>query len=108
MRDPLPSTPSYATLLKSIKERIQAAQVRAAVAVNQELVLLYWGIGREIISRQAQEGWGKNVIPRLSRDLASEFAEIKGLSPRKLSYLEFFAKAWPEGSIVQQAVAQLP
>ena len=65
MRDPLPSTPSYATLLKSIKERIQAAQVRAAVAVNQELVLLYWGIGREILARQKAEGWGAKVIDQL-------------------------------------------
>jgi predicted nuclease of restriction endonuclease-like (RecB) superfamily len=108
MRDPLPSTSSYATLLKSIKERIQAAQVRAAVAVNQELVLLYWGIGREILSRQAQEGWGKNVIPRLSRDLASEFPEMKGLSPRNLGYMKAFAEAWPEESILQQLVAKLP
>jgi predicted nuclease of restriction endonuclease-like (RecB) superfamily len=108
MRDPLPSTPSYATLLKSIKERIQAAQVRAAVAVNQELVLLYWGIGREIISRQAQEGWGKNVIPRLSRDLASEFPEMKGLSPRNLGYMKAFAEAWPDEPILQQPAAKLP
>jgi predicted nuclease of restriction endonuclease-like (RecB) superfamily len=108
MRDPLPSTPSYATLLKSIKERIQAAQVRAAVAVNQELVLLYWGIGREILSRQAQEGWGKNVIPRLSRDLASEFPEMKGLSPRNLGYMKAFAEAWPDEPILQQPAAKLP
>jgi predicted nuclease of restriction endonuclease-like (RecB) superfamily len=108
MRDPLPSTSSYATLLKSIKERIQAAQVRAAVAVNQELVLLYWGIGREILSRQAQEGWGKNVIPRLSRDLASEFPEMKGLSPRNLGYMKAFAEAWPDEPILQQPAAKLP
>jgi predicted nuclease of restriction endonuclease-like (RecB) superfamily len=94
--------------LKSIKERIQAAQVRAAVAVNQELVLLYWGIGREIISRQAQEGWGKNVIPRLSRDLASEFPEMKGLSPRNLGYMKAFAEAWPDEPILQQPAAKLP
>ena len=72
-----------------------------AVAVNQELILLYWGLGGRFF-RARREG------SRLSRDLAFEFAEIKGLSPRKLGYLEFFAKAWPEGSIVQQAVAQLP
>ncbi len=108
MNDSLPSTPSYAALLKSIKERIQTAQVRAAVAVNQELVLLYWGIGREILSRQAQEGWGKNVIPRLSRDLASEFPEMKGLSPRNLGYMKAFAEAWPDEPILQQPAAKLP
>jgi len=56
VKDQLPTTQSYAVLLTSIKERIQTAQVRAAVAVNRELVLLYWGIGREILARQEQEG----------------------------------------------------
>jgi predicted nuclease of restriction endonuclease-like (RecB) superfamily len=93
MKDKSPSTQSYAALLTSIKERIQTAQVRAAVAVNQELVLLYWGIGREILARQEQEGWGKNVIPRLSKDLSSAFPEMKGLSPRNLGYMKAFAEA---------------
>lgn len=108
MHDSLPSTPSYAAVLKNIQERIQTAQVRAAVAVNQELILLYWGIGREILSRQAQEGWGKNVIPCLSRNLASEFPAMKGLSPRNLGYMKAFAETWPEESILQQLVAKLP
>lgn len=108
MKDALPSTPSYAALLKSIKERIQTAQVRAAAAVNQELVLLYWGIGREILSRQAQEGWGAKVIDQLAADLVRSFPEMKGLSPRNLKYMRAFAEAWPEEQFVQQPVAQLP
>ncbi len=70
--------------------------------------MLYWGIEREILSRQAPEGWRKNVIPRLSRDLASEFPDMKGLSPRNLGYMKAFAEAWPEESILQQLVARLP
>lgn len=93
--------------MKSIKERIQTAQVRAAVAVNQQLVVLYWGIGKEILSRQAQEGWGKNVIPRLSKDLSSEFPEMKGLSPRNLGYMKAFAEAWPDEAILQEPLAKL-
>ena len=58
MEDQTPSTQTYTALLASIKERIQSAQVRAALAVNCELVLLYWGIGKEILARQEQEGWG--------------------------------------------------
>ncbi len=68
MADQTPSTQTYAALLASIKERIQAAQVRAAVAVNHELVALYWGIGKEILARQQEEGWGKNIIPKLAKD----------------------------------------
>jgi len=108
MKDQLPSTQSYAALLKNIKERIQTAQVRAAVAVNQELVLLYWGIGKEILIRQKQKGWGAKVIDQLAADLGRSFPEMKGLSPRNLKYMKALAEAWPEDEFVQQPVAQLP
>jgi predicted nuclease of restriction endonuclease-like (RecB) superfamily len=62
-----PSAGTYAGLLISIKERIQTAQVRASLAVNRELVLLYWGIGREILARQSEEGWGSRVVERLAK-----------------------------------------
>ena len=81
MAEQNPSTQTYSTLLASIKERIQAAQVRAAVAVNQELVVLYWGIGKEILARQQEEGWGKNIIPKLAKDLSSQFPEMRGFRP---------------------------
>lgn len=58
MTDQAPSTQNYTALLASIKERIQSAQVRAALAVNSELVLLYWGIGSEITRRQKEGGVG--------------------------------------------------
>lgn len=108
MKDKSPSTQSYAALLKSIKERIQTAQVRAAVAVNQELVLLYWGIGKEILARQQAEGWGAKIIDQLAEDLGRSFPEMKGLSPRNLKYMRALAEAWPEDEFVQQPVAQLP
>src|SRR5947209_20523733 len=49
----------YAELLAAIKQRVQTAQVRAAVAVNRELILLYWQIGRDVLRRQREEGWGR-------------------------------------------------
>ncbi len=102
-----PTPQTYTSLLESIKERIRTSQVRAAVAVNQELVLLYWAIGKEILARQQQEGWGKNIIPRLAKDLTSQFPEMKGLSPRNLGYMKAFAEAWPEEPILQQPAAKL-
>jgi predicted nuclease of restriction endonuclease-like (RecB) superfamily len=98
----------YQELLARLKGQIRTAQVRAVVAVNQELVLLYWGIGKEILERQDREGWGSKVIERLAKDLRSEFPEMQGLSPRNLKYMRALALAWPDGSIVQQAVAQIP
>lgn len=74
----------YAELLVQIKERIQAARLRASLAVNRELVLLYWHIGREILGRQEREGWGTKVLDRLASDLRLAFPEMTGLSPRNL------------------------
>ncbi|MDQ1469142.1 MAG: hypothetical protein QOJ99_622 [Bryobacterales bacterium] len=107
MADQPPSNQTYPALLASIKERIQRAQVRAAVAVNQELVFLYWGIGKEILARQHQEGWGANIIARLAKDLKAQFPEMQGLSPRNLGYMKAFAEAWPDESILQAALAKL-
>ena len=95
MTDQTPSTQNYTALLASIKERIQSAQVRAALAVNSELVLLYWGIGSEITRRQKEEGWGTKVIDNLARDLKRSFPDMQGFSLRNLKYMKAFAEAWP-------------
>jgi predicted nuclease of restriction endonuclease-like (RecB) superfamily len=97
----------YDDFLRDLKERVRAAQVRAALAVNSELVLLYWHIGRGILERQEREGWGAKVIDRLSRDLRHEFPEMKGFSARNLKYMRAFAQAWPDESFVQAPLAQI-
>jgi predicted nuclease of restriction endonuclease-like (RecB) superfamily len=98
----------YVDLLTRLKSQIRMAHVRAALAVNQELVLLYWGIGKEILQRQEDDGWGQGVIARLAKDLHREFPDMQGLSPRNLGYMKAFAEAWGEESILQQVVAKLP
>jgi hypothetical protein len=90
------------------KERIQHAQLRAVLAVNRELVLLYRQIGREIVTRQHQQGWGAKVIDRLARDLRSAFPEMKGFSPRNLKYMRTFAAAYPDEPFMQQIWGQRP
>jgi predicted nuclease of restriction endonuclease-like (RecB) superfamily len=104
----LPDANNYQTLLMDLKQRIRTAQVRAALAVNRELVLLYWGIGKEILARQGHEGWGTKVIDRLAKDLRSAFPNMQGLSSRNLKYMRALAEAWPEEAIVQQVAAQIP
>jgi predicted nuclease of restriction endonuclease-like (RecB) superfamily len=98
----------YTTWLADLKTRIHIAQQRAALAVSRELVLLYWQIGRDILERQAQQGWGAKVIERLAHDLRTAFPDMKGFSPRNLKYMRAFAEAWPDAEFVQQAAAQLP
>lgn len=98
----------YADWLADLKGRIHTARQRAALAVNRELVLLYWQIGRDILARQAEQGWGAKVIERLAHDLHAAFPEMKGFSRANLMYMRAFAEAWPDAGIVQQAVGQLP
>jgi predicted nuclease of restriction endonuclease-like (RecB) superfamily len=98
----------YQDYLAQLKERIRSAQVKAALAVNRELVILYWEIGRDILQRQAQQGWGTKVIDQLAKDLKQEFPEMSGLSARNLKYMRAFAEAYPDQLIVQQLVAQIP
>ena len=105
----LTHTPAgYHEWLLDLKSRIHTAQQRATLAVNRELVLLYWQIGRDILARQAEQGWGAKVIERLAHDLRTAFPDMKGFSPRNLKYMRAFAEAWPEAEFVQQAAAQLP
>jgi predicted nuclease of restriction endonuclease-like (RecB) superfamily len=98
---------SYGQFLAELKSRIQAAQLRASLAVNRELVLLYWQIGRDILDRQEREKWGARVVDRLAVDLKRSFPDMKGFSPRNLKYMRAFAEAWPEEPIVQAVLAQI-
>jgi predicted nuclease of restriction endonuclease-like (RecB) superfamily len=107
MADIVSSSKSYQNLLTELKNRIRTAQVRAAVAVNQELVLLYWGIGKQILIRQRREGWGAKIIDQIGKDLRLEFPGMQGFSSRNLKYMRALAEAWPEESIVQEPLAQL-
>ncbi|WP_404376769.1 YhcG family protein [Vreelandella aquamarina] len=102
------SPEGYADWLAELKKRIHQAQQRATLAVNQELVLLYWQIGQDILQRQAEQGWGAKVIDRLAHDLRTTFPDVKGFSRANLMYMRAFAEAWPDAEIVQQAVGRLP
>lgn len=104
----VPNIVGYDDFLHELKTRISNSQMRAAIAVNTELVLLYWQIGRDILNRQEQQGWGTKVINRLATDLHQAFPKIKGFSPRNLKYMRAFALAYPNERFVQQVVARIP
>lgn len=85
----------YGELLNKLKEKIKTAQQKAMLAVNNELLSVYWEIGNAILDQQHQEGWGAKVIDRLAADLSAEFPEIKGFSLRNIKYMRAFAEAYP-------------
>src|SRR6266852_7030236 len=97
----------YDEFLRDLKERSRTAQVRAGLAVHRELVLLYWQVGRDILIRQQQQGWGAKVVDRLAADLQRAFPEMKGFSSRNLKYMRAFAESYDE-AFVQQIAAQIP
>jgi predicted nuclease of restriction endonuclease-like (RecB) superfamily len=98
----------YAPWLIQIKQQVASARQRAALAVNGELVKLYWQIGHELLERQRSAQWGDKVLERLSADLRDAFPDMKGFSARNLKYMRYFAEHCPDQAIGQQPAAQLP
>ena len=98
----------YPGWLAELKSRIAGARQRAVLAANAEQIQLYHDLGRDILDRQAREGWGAKVIDRLSADLRAAFPDMKGLSSRNLKYMKYFAEVCPDRQFGQQSAAQLP
>ena len=96
----------YTGWLTDLEARIHAAQQRAALAVNRELLQLYWQVGRDILDRQALEGWGAGIVDQVSADLRAKFPEMKGFLRSNLKYMRAFAEAWLDFAIGQQVVGQ--
>lgn len=103
-----PISDNYLAALAEAKRAIQAARTRAVLAVNSELISLYWDLGKLILDRQGTEGWGTKVVQRLSNDLRAEFPTMTGLSAGNLNYMRRFAAAWPDREIYLQLVGKLP
>ena len=98
----------YTPFLAAVKNRIRAAQVKATLAANAELIHLYWDIGRAIAAMQEKQGWGAGVIPRLARDITNALPEVKGFSERNIGRMIAFAHEYGARPILPQAVAKLP
>src|ERR1700738_1250448 len=95
----------YHGLLRDIKSRIRAAQIRASLSVNRELIELYWDVGEMIVSRQRIEGWGKSIVDKIASDLQKDFPGIEGFSPRNIWRMRGFYVAWARDK-PQRAVAK--
>jgi predicted nuclease of restriction endonuclease-like (RecB) superfamily len=67
------SATNYTKFITSLKEKIRSAQIKGAVAVNRELIKLYWEIGKEIVEKQEREDWGSKVLERVAKDLQNAF-----------------------------------
>ena len=107
MPDVTPSPVDYSQLLAEVKERVRSAQYAALKAVNTELVALYWDLGRIIVERQDQAGWGKSVVERLSQDLRREFPGVAGFSVQNLWYMRQFHMEYRGNERLQPLVGEI-
>lgn len=91
----------YLQTLDSIKQKVKTAQIKAHLAVNKEMLILYWQIGKIIVEQRKSQKWGSKVIEQLAQDLRIEFNTIKGLSTTNLKYMATFAETYPQLLIEQ-------
>ena len=92
---------------KDIENLIDTAKLKTAISVNMGTLSLYWNIGKQIIEKLEQIGWGKQVIAQLSKDLCSRFPDDRGYSERNLRNMKRFAEAYPTFPIWQVPLAKL-
>lgn len=98
----------YRTWLAGVKDRVRSVQLKAAVTVSTEFLMLYWELGADIVAKQAQSRWGEGFLFRLSKDLMAEFPDMKGFSLRNIKYIKQWYQFYSRrDAIGQQAVAQL-
>ena len=98
----------YIHFLQGIKERLKAAQIRAALAVNKELIRFYWELGNELINKQKTYKWGEQFLDQFSRDMRNVFPEMQGFSKRNLEHMRRFATLYSQIDFAKQAVSQIP
>ena len=97
----------YAQWSKDIEHLIDTAKLHTALNVNVGTLTLYWNIGKSILHKQEQEGWGKQVIEQLSKDLISRYPDDRGYSKRNLGYMKSFAMQYPDFPFLQVPLAKL-
>ena len=92
----------------TLTKEIQKQRIYVVLNANSSMICLYWNIGRAILQKQEEEGWGAKVIDCMAKDLKEAFPDMSGFSPRNIKYMRKFAECWPDYEIVQQVVAQFP
>ena len=99
---------AYLKFIEEVKSENQKQRISVVLNANSSMICLYWNIGRSILKKQEEEGWGAKIIDRMAKDLKEAFPEMSGFSPRNIKYMRKFAESWPDFEIVQRVVAQIP
>ncbi len=98
----------YTEFVEAIKERIISARISVSRSLSRELIGLYWDIGKMIVEKQQELGWGKAVVETLSNDLKHEFPSVTGFSPRNLWDMKRLYEQYVKHENLRQLVAEIP
>jgi predicted nuclease of restriction endonuclease-like (RecB) superfamily len=97
----------YQDFITEVKARIRKAQYEAMKKVNQEHIALNWDLGKMIVQKQSEKGWGKAVVEQIAKDLQAEFIGIKGFSSRNLWRMRQFYETYHQSIILPPLVAEI-
>ncbi|MGZ5208958.1 MAG: PDDEXK nuclease domain-containing protein [Sulfuricurvum sp.] len=92
----------YKSFLSEIKNRIASSQIKAAIAINEELLRLYWDLGGMILEKQKASSWGDGLLDQISADLKSDFPDMKGFSKRNLELMRQWYRFWSHDDVIAQ------
>lgn len=99
---------TYLSFIDNLKNEIEKQRLSVVLSANASMICLYWNIGKAILNKQAEEGWGSKVIDRISKDINDAFPDMNGFSPRNIKYMRKFAEVWNDYEIMQRTAAQIP
>lgn len=99
---------TYLSFIDNLKNEIEKQRLSVVLSANASMICLYWNIGKAILNKQAEEGWGSKVIDRISKDINDAFPDMSGFSPRNIKYMRKFAEVWNDYEIMQRTAAQIP
>ena len=97
---------NYSTLLRQVKKRVALAQQRAIYAANEELLRMYWDLGKMLYAAKQAEGWGKGTLVRLSQDMKNEYPREKGFSVRNFQFMMQFFEEYNQDLTMVKVIAK--
>ena len=99
---------NYVSFFNTIKSKILSARIRAYRGLNRELIKLYWDLGKTIVKRQKEHGWGESIVEKLSKDLNTEFEGREGFSSHNLWRMRDFYLEYKDYPKLAQLVLEIP
>jgi predicted nuclease of restriction endonuclease-like (RecB) superfamily len=102
------SLADYAETLADIKRQIEEARIKAITSASTVMVRLYWSVGKKIVEKQENSGWGANVIEKLAKDIQSAFPAFKGFSRANLFHMRSFYLAYGKSLDPTRQIDSLP